>query len=128
MRHTVYDLPTSFEQASAWLGGAARKTVAHNTDLARGAAGEIDLIFHNSRIVTFLRDDSLLLNSNGYRTVTTKQRLNAVLGDRGRVSQVKGEWYYRDSGLRHEGGPWQDITFHDGLIVDSHGLAIGAVL
>ena len=87
------------------------KPIKNNTRLFRHDNGVIDIFFtlrlHNTDIIT-IRPQGWELNAGGWRTVTTKHRLNNY-GPVG-VSQVKGEWI---TGT-HDG----DVPFHDGIFID----------
>ena len=55
-------------------------------------------------------DGLLTLNTDGYRTNTTKERLNGVLSRMGwQIRQHKGEWYVRNSQTE------ETILFYDGM-------------
>ena len=55
-------------------------------------------------------DGLLTLNSGGYRTVTTKERLNGVLSRMGyQIRQRKGEWSVYNSQTE------ESILFYDGM-------------
>lgn len=47
---------------------------------------------HDTNIVTFCEDGRVLLYTGGYRTATTKQRLNQFVN--GRVRQTAYQWFY----------------------------------
>lgn len=58
--------------------------------------------YHNTDIITIDKvSDTVILNSGGYRTLTTKKRMNEVMEDFGisvRVFQRKYDWFVRVSG------------------------------
>lgn len=88
--------------------------VCHNTvaRINHGVFNTPNVIvrFHATDIVSFLGNGAIRLNSGGYRTVTTKQRMNALLRHRGiSISQKDFAWFVTDeSGTRE---------FEDGMIV-----------
>lgn len=47
-----------------------------NTSLCRMPFGEIRVMFYDTAIVTYHQDGRVLLNSGGFRTPTTKSRIN----------------------------------------------------
>lgn len=58
---------------------------------------------YNTRIVRFYVSGAVTLHTGGYRTVTTKERLNQFIS--GRVYQRKGAWFlqeYRDDLVSRE--------------------------
>ena len=54
----------------------------------------VNVILWNTTIAQ-IHADRVVVNSGNWRTVTTKSRLNAILGEYcgTGISQVKGEWY-----------------------------------
>jgi len=80
----------------------------NNTHLVNLAGGDFGVKLHNTVIVEVRQDGTYKLTSGGYRTATTKDRLNKY-GPLG-IWQHKGEWYYKD-----EEGNQQ--TFEDGILV-----------
>lgn len=88
--------------------------VCHNTTarINHGVFNTPNVIvrFHSTDIVTFLGNGAIRLNTGGYRTVTTKQRLNALLRHRGiTITQKAFAWFVTcEHGTRE---------FEDGMIV-----------
>lgn len=70
------------------------KKLCHNTRLVQLDADTWGVQFHNTIVIRIHRDGSYTLNSGGYRTVTTKKRLN--LYGPVRVSQRAFEWFAGD--------------------------------
>jgi hypothetical protein len=78
----------------------------------------------STRIVAW-DDDSVTLNSSGWRTVTTKRKMCQAASQFGLgfvVSQRKGEWYVTRLGRSPEGYPSAceqhgavELPFHDGI-------------
>lgn len=109
----------SFQDGQEFLAKGRNKLerkVANNTYVvARENAVSVRL--HNTDVVTFHRDGTITLNSGGWRTVTTKARINDALGRTGYVSQDKSVWHYLPHGIG-----WQDkaewVPFSDGMTVD----------
>lgn len=85
--------------------------LANNTRLQkRGNAFAVRL--HETDIVMIRPDGTYRLNTGGWRTVTTKDRINSFI-HRGILSQRKSIWYLGDT------------TFYDGMLIDSDGKVIG---
>lgn len=63
--------------------------------------GDVGIILHNTQVVTIHEDGTYMLYSGGWRTVTTKDRMNQYCPYR--VTQRKGEWSvsYWDGDRRH---------------------------
>jgi len=91
------------------LARTRKRKLGHNTYLE---VPEIDgdpfaIRFHATRIVTFYSDGRVVLNSGGWLSSTTKERMNRYLPvGAGYISQDRGEW-----GVGH----WR---FYDGITYD----------
>lgn len=94
-----------------WESGPDRK-LTHNT-WRETIDGEPAVRFHATVIVRRIREDIYELNSGGYRTATTKQRLNALLSPAMQVWQKDFEWFVSTQG--------SDIPFTDGMRVARYG-------
>lgn len=68
-----------------------------NTFLYVNELGETVVRFHQTDIVRIHEDGSVLLNSGGFRTATTKSRMNDYLPPGVSLFQKDGEWYIRHS-------------------------------
>lgn len=85
---------------------------------------EFHVVLHWTSIVVFRSDGSMTFNSGGWRTATTKARMNEVQ-DRVYVSQLDFVWYL---GVRGEKG-WSDsksMLFEDGSRVTKDGDVVAA--
>ncbi len=88
----------SYEEAEALLGIRMAKTVCNNTVLSLyPGEGEdcIQLRLHDYSIA-FLFRDRVRLFSRGWRTATTKGRLNSVLPIEWNIYQEKKLWWLRN--------------------------------
>jgi hypothetical protein len=75
----------------------ARK-LAHNTYLSVDIYApftEIGITYHNTEIVTYYSNGSVRLNSGGWHTSTTKERINAFTPKGISVWQQLGSWYVK---------------------------------
>ena len=87
-------------KAQTTLGKREKRKIANNTYLIkRGENFAIRL--HNTDIIT-ITPDGWILNSGGFRTRTTKQRINDFTN--ARVYQEKFEWFIGDK-------PFEDGMF-----------------
>ncbi len=71
---------------------------------------------HNTDIVTFKPNGKIILNSEGYKTVTTKDRMNDVLNQKGfSIYQLKGIWYvsHRQEALYKV----NSVPYYDGIVI-----------
>ena len=77
------------------LGKGSYKSIPSIRDSAVIRYGdEIHVKYNATSVVVFLANGDIRLNSGGWRTVTTKTRINAALHDTGwRVWQDGGVWY-----------------------------------
>lgn len=79
-----------------------------NNTYARRDNNNIAIKLHNTDIVTIDKKDEFTLNSGGWQTVTTKERLNKYTP--AGISQKAGIWYLSDGSL-----------FYDGVTIDKLG-------
>lgn len=103
MRYSVRSLPSTYAALDSALGARTAATIANNTTAYRGRDPEtwdrgaiptVDIVLHGTTVAVLRADESVRIRHGGYRTVTTKQRINAALGNRGRVFADRGTWYY----------------------------------
>lgn len=92
MKHK--NIPTSYSHALEILNGKMRKTIhgIRGTHLEVGDHGVV-MYYHNTAVVYFNADGSIRINSGGYRTRTTKTKINQALDNRAKVYQHRGDWY-----------------------------------
>jgi len=87
--------PKNFNQALAALNGKTTVRLGNNTYLeAVELESDVNLIvvrFHNTDIVKFYANGVTELYTGGYRTVTTKERINQFIN--GRLYQKDGQWF-----------------------------------
>jgi len=90
-----------------WQSGPDRK-LAHNTYRVTLDDGRVGVRFHATVIIEQGDWDGVyILNSGGYRTSTTKQRLNALTPLGIHIYQKNFDWFVSTSG--------GDIPFTDGM-------------
>jgi hypothetical protein len=127
-RGNVQDYAT----AEAFLAGKNERKLAHNTIVHRYSMspeeGAIAVFYHRTPIVTYYPNGIVFLNTGGWETATTKERIRKLLppgfyldvrnserGGRG------GEWFIVDQrpGIPHE----REISFARGrLVMDTRKL------
>ncbi len=89
--------------------------LANNTKIQeRGHAFAVRL--HKTDVVMIRPDGTYRLNTGGWRTVTTKNRMNMTLPGSCCVSQVNGLWFV---------GP-ENTPYSERMLIGSDGKAIGA--
>lgn len=86
-----------------------RRKLANNTYVRRLPDDTIAIRLHETDIVIVRPDDTFMLNSGGWRTYTTKDRINKF--SPARVYQERNQWYMWP-------GP---IPFFDGIVVNMRG-------
>ena len=91
------------------------KKIANNTVEYIDFQSNRNIRFHQTTIISFLKD-GILLNSGGYHTVTTKDRINRFSGHR--IHSDKGIWYVSSLDKQY--------VFADGMIIRDNGEVIGA--
>ena len=87
---------------------------AHNTWIERIDESRVGIVYHRTTVVTLHADGSIQLNSGGWRTYTTKVRMNYVCC----VWQENHEWF---ASTRGADSPKHD--FEDGMILRPDGTA-----
>lgn len=101
--------PTSYEEARDILRGHESRKIAGNTYLERLDAETIGVRLHRTYVVKFYADPAhMRINSGGWRTVTTKDRINRYLPAGFYVRQEAYVWYVEgpDGRTEFEDGHW----------------------
>jgi hypothetical protein len=106
----------AFSEADALLGKRTQRKLGNNTYIRREGT-RICIRLHATDIVT-IGKDRIVLNSGGYRTHTTKDRLNAVLPHGYSVSAEKGLWHLHTPRTRKTG---KTEIFADGCTLHAGG-------
>ena len=81
----------TFDEADAFLGSKNERKIGNNTELVRTSEG-ISVRLHDNTIVVFSKDGKVFVSSAGWKTITTKDRINQFI--HGYVFQKKGIWFY----------------------------------
>lgn len=96
-----------------------RRKLANNTYAERRGDGEIAIRLHATDILTFHADGSVGVDTGGWHTRTTKDRLNEYLPNGYRIVQDRSQWYWVD------GGNWAGkFHFSDGDTINAHGAVV----
>jgi hypothetical protein len=74
--------------------GRPSRKVANNTLAVRLESGAVALRLHQTDILTAEPSGAVVINSGGWRTSTTKARLNEYLRDGLSISQSRGVWHW----------------------------------
>lgn len=104
----------SYEKAAEILNGRNKRKIDNNTYLER--VGEVFVIrLHNTDIIKIYPDETQVITSGGYRTATTKSRINEY--SFAIVDQVKGSWYLRN-----------EQEFFDGMRINANGEVVSELV
>lgn len=99
----------SFRGADAYLGSKSERPLpGRSTRLERRGPDSIAVRYHATDVVTYHADGRVTLNSNGFRTATTKARINEFSPVR--LYQAKGLWYVDGGAIFEDGATLQDGT------------------
>lgn len=106
--------------ADTFLHGGRNKTsrpIANNTRVVRLNDDRIGIRLHDTDVVVYDKDGSVTLDSGGWLTVTTKDRINGFIGDRARVYSDRGKWFIYHHGAKGE-------RFFDGIRIAADGTVL----
>jgi hypothetical protein len=106
---------TSYNELNEYLGKKIDRPWGNNTRVQRDGSDGINVLFHSTYIAALSPAGGLTLNSGGYRTHTTKDRLNKVLGRPWSIYQAAGVWYLRNYATDVE------YIFQDGITINPDG-------
>lgn len=104
---------------------------AENTYLKRRGE-DIALLYHETDVATFKPNGDIILNSGGWHTLTTKERINWALAGTGkRLLQERGVWYidreYYVGRGEYNGEKLVPIRFQDGITIHADGSITGGL-
>ena len=116
MQHKI----KSYQQALDYLKGKKRRPYAHNTriELDPLDLGHENIVatYHGNIVASFFPDGTSTFSSCGWKTHTTKERINWFLPDGFSVYQERSVWYLSDRGAEYS-GPYHTYIFADGLAI-----------
>jgi len=120
MRNRVRDLRVwNYDDAREQLNGQGGRVVCLNTRLEENDDGTVSVILHATRIVTYHPDGRVTLNSGGWQTHTTKDRINRCLPPGMSVYQESYRWKVRIEGKAD--GPTTVADFYDNMTIGGNG-------
>lgn len=112
----------NWDQANEFLGLKPERPIGHNTRIIRRDDGVIYVKYHESAVVKYFPvgmvdgGAATILDSCGWKTITTKERLNAFCPAGFNIWQERGVWTLSRRGERPE--TW---TFADGITIMQNG-------
>lgn len=106
-----------YQTAEAKLTGRCynQRKIGNNTYLVRGE-DSIHVRLHKTNIITFFPDGRVKLNSGGWRTVTTKARINEFMSTGWYLQQKNYDWF-----LQRYDGTQPRAEFEDGIVLHPDG-------
>jgi hypothetical protein len=104
-------------------GVVSAKIIGNNTIEYVNQASERIIRLHHTDILTFRVNGDIALNTGGWKTVTTKARINEFLPSIYWLQTSKGQWF-----LRKIEKPHNDVKylFADNMIIKADGTIEGA--
>lgn len=112
----------TFLDLTTRLGTRDSLKIGNNTYAERLGSNVIGIRLHGTHVVT-LSPHRIVLNSGGWHTVTTKDRLNTFLPFGWGVVQVRGLWYLRHRVCTNGEGSCLVVNagFRDGITLEDLG-------
>lgn len=110
----------TYRELDAFIGNRTSRAVGNNTRAARRNAQAIAIQLHKTDIVTFFANGDVRFDTGGYRTVTTKARMNSYARPLGAsIYADRGQWWFATSAGRQ--------PFVDGISISTGGGVRGPV-
>jgi hypothetical protein len=115
----------TYQEAETYLGKKNSRKLNYGKRqqaVERRPDGVLAVRMYETDVVTYFPDGRVQLSSGGWKTVTTKERINNHIPTGNYVSQERGVWYLRIGG-------WQTGTsyvFADGMTIMPDGSIVGA--
>lgn len=114
----------TYESAKEKLGNRESRKLENNTYLVKDG-NHVAVKLHATNVITFRDDGQIVVDSGGYATVTTKDRINKYLPDPWRMYQEKSTWYLTKG---YHGETHDRYRFSRKAILMPNGEVVGAVL
>jgi hypothetical protein len=104
---------------SNFLNGKEERKLGNNTIVHKLDDQTVAIMYHRTNILKINQENVVTINTGGWETTTTKDRLNQFLGCRGfGIFQKKGVWYI--TGNDHT------VEYEDGMRIMPDGTLIRA--
>ena len=106
------------------LGNRPSRKLANNTYLQRRNNVDIAVKLHDTDVITFKLTGETVLNSGGWKTATTKSRIDCYIPDPWSLLQIKGLWYVvnaKGNGHARAVPKSEWIPFADGMVLHKDG-------
>lgn len=99
---------TNYTKGTKMINEIRRTKLRYKTNEIIYSNGAKAIEHHNTDIVTFLPDGDIVLNSGGWYSKTTKERINDAIGQFGHIVQRDFTWYYCPNGSESDKIPYYD--------------------
>lgn len=86
-------IPTTYAEARDLMPADGARAVDRNTLIIDMPDGSIGLKFHRTVILRYNPDGTTTVDAGGYRTSTTKERMNQALPEGFRIFAKGGTWF-----------------------------------
>lgn len=115
----------TYKELNTMLTGRNQQSKkADNNTYWQRRGDDIALMLHSTDVLTFKANGDIVLNSGGWHTPTTKDRINYGLSSIAVISQTNGIWYL---GIRYEYKEDGDTyRFADNMVLHRNGKVSGA--
>lgn len=105
------EIMESYKAFSNYLGAKDNRPLCNNTRAIRLADNRIGIKLHDTIIIEYHKSGLMVLNSGGWKTATTKDRLNRFTPLH--IYQDKGVWYVFDNHYNNAND--NNVPFSDGM-------------
>ena len=85
----------NYNTAIQTLNGKNAKKIDHNTFLQKEHSGSVSILFHKTKILTYQPSGEVNVSAGGYKTTTTKERINKFLPDKFSYKLVQENYSWR---------------------------------
>lgn len=105
----------NYKEADKLLGKRETTKLCYCTILSRRQDNSIELIYHNTAILTFHPNNTTTIDCKLWKSVSTKRRLNAYLPHNIKIYTFNGEWHL------YKNNSWLPIPYFNGVVIGSRG-------
>lgn len=105
------------------LNGAQVKKLGNNTFEVQYPNGDRAIRYHHTDVITYLPNGDIVLNTDGYLTSTTKERMGYLNKTGYSIQQRNKIWYLVER--LSKGSKGQEWTFKDGITIHPNGTVTG---
>lgn len=103
---TIAENMTTYTQLMTKLGNREKRKLGNNTYLEKRGETKLAIRLHATDVLLF-EPDKVTVQTGGWRTLTTKDRINSYAPCT--IYQAKGQWYWR-TGEQFTEGDYFDST------------------